>query len=335
VSSRTETDRGTRRRTLARVAGVLGSVAFVIAIGLLVRSCTAPVDLELRAVAVGDMACDPTDPAFADGSGTDDRCQQAAVSDLAVALAPEVLLGLGDYQYELPTKAAYEEVYGPTWGRLREITRPALGNQELKVFNANTFRDYFGELAGPEQGYWSFDEGAWHVVVLNSNCTTVVGGCAEGSPQHDWLRADLAAAASRCVVAMWHHPRFSNGIAGPDKRTQDLYAALVEYDVELVLSGHEAHYERFARLDQLGRPDQRGPRQFVVGTGGQVTYEPAVGDAPWRQKLAPVASESVDFADHGVLLLDLRDGDYSWQFRAVDASEPRGRVVDSGTDTCH
>jgi hypothetical protein len=172
-------------------------------------------------------------------------------------------------------------------------------------------------------------------VVLNSNCTTVVGGCAEGSPQYDWLRADLAAASSRCVVATWHHPRFSNGIAGPDKRTLDLYAALVEYDVELVLSGHEAHYERFGRLDQLGRPDQRGPRQFVVGTGGQVTYEPTVGDAPWRQKLAPVASEASTFTDHGVLLLTLREGDYSWEFRGLDPRDPRGTVLDSGSDSCH
>jgi hypothetical protein len=134
---------------------------------------------------------------------------------------------------------------------------------------------------------------------------------------------------------VWHHPRFSNGIAGPDKRTEDLYAALVEYDVELVLSGHEAHYERFARRDQLGRPDPHGPRQFVVGTGGQVTYEPTVGDAPWRQKLAPVSSEAVDFTDHGVLLLDLRAEDYSWEFRAVDSTRADGRVVDAGRDTCH
>jgi hypothetical protein len=326
VEARAEVRR--RRRRLAQ--GVVAGTALAVALLLLPLGCRPAQTGPLVAVAAGGMACDPTDPEFGGGAGVGDWCQQRAVSDLALSLGPDVLLGLGDYQYELPAGSAYDTVYGPTWGRLRDITIPALGNQELKVFRANTFRAYFGDRAGPESGYWSRDVGAWHVVVLNSNCTTVVGGCGEGSPQQLWLEADLAASDHRCTVALWHHPRFSNGIMGPDQRTSALWSTLVRHDAELVLSAHEHHYERFGRLDADGRPDARGPRQFVVGTGGQIHYRPQVGDAPWRQKLEPVESEFVDFDHNGVLELTLDSTAYSWRFLAQD-----GTVLDKGADDCH
>ena len=303
--------------------------AAVVGAALLLHACRPASPMPIRVVAEGDMACDPTDPMYAGGAGHDDQCQQRAVSDIAVGLHPDLLLGLGDYQYELPTSAAYADVYGPTWGRLRDITRPALGNQELKVFHANTFRSYFGDLAGPDQGYSSFDMGTWHVIILNSNCTTVVGGCGEGSPQQKWLEGDLASTTQKCVVATWHHPRFSNGIMGPDQRTKALWATLTHYDVELVLSAHEHDYERFPHLDSAGRNDPDGPRQFVVGTGGQVHYDPSAGDAPWREKLTPVASDAHDFTHNGVLELGLASDGYAWSFHTT-----AGTVTDSGSDTC-
>ena len=127
-----------RGRRRALVGGA--TVALVIAALLLWRSCAPPNPTPIHAVAVGDIACDPTDPEFAGGAGKDGWCQQKATSDLALSLHPSLFLGLGDYQYELPSSAGYQDVYAPSWGRLRSITKPALGNQELKVFHANTFR---------------------------------------------------------------------------------------------------------------------------------------------------------------------------------------------------
>lgn len=314
-----------RRRTVAVVLVALVVVAAVLAL----RACLPSTPEELVVVAAGDMACDPTDPEFNAGAGTEEWCQQQRTSDVAVALDPDLVLGLGDYQYELPTSAAYEDVYGPSWGRLKDITRPALGNQEYKVFQANTFRSYFDENSGPESGYWSYDEGPWHFVVLNSNCTSVKGGCAEGSPQQLWLEQDLASTDKACVVAYWHHPRFSNGIIGPDPRTEDLWETVVRNKVDMVISGHEADYERFPRLDAQGRESPEGTRQFVSGVGGQIHYAPGVGDAPWRSKLTPIRSDYVNYDTSGVLALTLRDGSYDWAFHTVD-----GEVLDRGGDTC-
>src|SRR5205807_1710856 len=62
------------------------------------------------------------------------------------------------------------------------------------------------QAGDPTKGYYSFDLGAWHIVVLNSNGTFVP--TAVGSPQETWLKADLAATTKRCVAALFHHPRF-------------------------------------------------------------------------------------------------------------------------------
>lgn len=302
------------------------AVVLVIAGLLLLRGCRTEEPQTVRVVAVGDMVCDPTDP----GVGSSTECKSQEVSDIAVGLQPDGFLGLGDYVYEVPKTDTYQEVYAPSWGRLRDITVPALGNQEYKVHKANTFRTYFGERAGPALGYWSTEFGQWHVVVLNTNCTVVTGGCAQGSPQQKWLDADLAASAAKCTVVLMHHPRWSTGLAGPDGRLQDMFATMVDHKVDVVLSGHEAHYERFGTLNADGAANPAGTRQFVVGTGGQVVYEPGEGDAPWRNKGNMVASEFSDFTQHGVLELTLAPDSYSWAFHSLDQG-----VTDSGTTPCH
>lgn len=308
----------------ALIAGLTG-VGLVAAAFLLLRGCGDEQPQTVRAVAVGDMVCDPTDPAV----GSEDDCKSQEVSDIAVGLAPDAFLGLGDYVYEVPKSDTYASDYAPSWGRLRDITVPALGNQEYKVHKANTFRTYFGERAGPELGYWSTEFGQWHLVVLNSNCTVVTGGCADGSPMQQWLAEDLAAHPDQCTAVLMHHPRWSTGLGGPDGRLQDLFATMVDNNVEMVLSGHEAHYERFGTLDADGKPTPDGTRQFVVGTGGQVVYEPGEGDAPWRNKGRVVESEFRDFTQHGVLELTLEPGSYSWAFHSLDNG-----VIDSGTAAC-
>jgi hypothetical protein len=315
---------GTRRRWIARAVALLGLVVLALA---LMRACApSPV---VHVIAVGDMACTPTDPKFNDGAGEDGQCLAQQVSDAAVARNPDVLLGLGDYQYEVASEADWQAAYAPSWGRLKDITIPTIGNQELKVHEASSYRSFFADRAVPDPGYASYDVGSWHVVALNTNCTVVEGGCGPESPQVAWLREDLAANAGRCIAVLGHHPRWSNGIAGPDSRIDPLWVAMTEGGVTLYLSGHESDYERFPPLDRGHRVDPNGVVQFVVGTGGQSLYQPQEGDAPWRETFEPVPSEVFDASHHGFLDLTLDDGSYSWQFVTDE-----GAVTDSGTARC-
>src|SRR5207245_2447655 len=143
---------------------------------------------------------------------------------------------------------------------------------------------------------------------LNSNCSEI-GGCRAGSPQEQWLRADLAAHSTTCTLAYWHHPRFSSGEHGSQTYMQPIWQALYDAGADLVLGGHDHHYERFGPQTPDGVLDTvSGLREFVVGTGGRSHYPVAV----------PIAnSEQHNDSTYGVLRLVLHPTSYDWQFLPI------------------
>jgi len=236
---------------------------------------------------------------------------------------PGTVATLGDTVYEKGTSEEFASCYEPSWGRHLERTRPAPGNHDYGNGRAKGYFEFFGPRAGePTEGWYSYDLGAWHVVALNSNCR-LVGGCEAGSPQQEWLKADLAAHPARCTLAYWHHARFSSGLHGSNDVTAGLWQTLHEAGAELVLTGHDHDYERFAPLSPEGRPDPGGGiRQFVVGTGGRSLY-------PFSTPIA--GSQIRSAAAFGVLELTLREAGYHWRFLPVEGSS----FTDTGSGTCH
>jgi hypothetical protein len=231
---------------------------------------------------------------------------------------------LGDNVYESGSAAEFADCYEPSWGRHRGRTRPAPGNHEYYTLGAADYYAYFGPAAGePGQGYYSYDLGTWHIVVINSNCFEV-GGCHAGSPQGQWLRGDLATHRAPCTLAYWHHPRFSSGEwHGSFSMMQPIWQALYEAGAEVVLSGHEHNYERFAPQDPDGAADgSRGLRQFVVGTGGKNLYPLGPGIPN---------SEVRNDRTFGVLKLTLRANAYDWKFVPVAGQT----FTDAGSAPCH
>ena len=94
---------------------------------------------------------------------------------------PGTVFTLGDSAYPDGTRAQFRECYDPTWGKYKKRTRPAVGDQEYATSGAKPYFDYFGWRAGkPTRGYYSYDRGSWHIVVLNSNCKEV--GDVSGAP---------------------------------------------------------------------------------------------------------------------------------------------------------
>ena len=237
---------------------------------------------------------------------------------------PGTVFTLGDNAYDSGTPRQFADCYGPTWGRHRDRTRPVIGNHDYRTAFGNGYFDYFGAAAGDRtKGYYSYDAGTWHVVVVNSNCTQV-GGCTMGSPQVEWLREDLAAHPAPCTLAMWHHPRFSSGREhGDDPGMRAIWQVLYDAGAELVLSGHDHDYERFAPMDAAGRVDrERGVRQIVAGTGGRELY-------PWAA--TRTGSEVKNNETFGVLKVTLHPGRYDWEFIPVEG----GTFHDAGSDNCH
>jgi hypothetical protein len=259
------------------------------------------------------------------GAGDISKCDELDSARSTAALLAKIdgdVFVAGDGSNDHGTSDEYANCFATTWGHFDDRIHPTPGNHDYATAGASGYFDYYGPAAGENgKGWYSYDLGKWHVVVLNSNCDQV-GGCEKGSPQETWLREDLAAHPAQCTIAYWHHPMHSSGEHGNDARTADFWRALYESGAELVLNGHDHDFERFVPLDPDGQPDpERGIRQFVVGTGG----------APLRSvNTASAGSDRVITGQHGVLRLVLRDGAYDWQFIGTD-----GSVLDSGTGVCH
>lgn len=271
--------------------------------------------------AAGDIACDPTNSAYRGGTGTASACRQKYTSDLMTQMNLAAVLPLGDNQLESGTLAAFQQSYDSSWGRLNSIVRPIVGNHEYLTTGASGYYQYFGAAAGdPRKGYYSYDIGAWHLIALNSQCSSI-GGCKTGSPQEAWLRADLAAHPNKCTLAYWHIPLWSSGgraNANMTTITQDLYNA----HADIILTGHDHIYERFALQNGSGAADPaRGIRAFIVGTGGAN-----------HTTLATIAknSEVRNDTTFGVLKLTLHPTSYDWKF----IPEPGKSFSDSGSEAC-
>ena len=258
--------------------------------------------------------------------GAGDIAHCSTTTDEATAKLLDGISGtvftLGDNVYNSGTSAEFANCYNPTWGRHKTRTKPAVGNHEYLTSGASGYFNYFGAAAGdPKKGYYSYDRGDWHVIVLNSNCSQVP--CAAGSAQDTWLRADLANHPNKCTLAYFHAPLYSSGQHGNSTYVRPFWEVLYQANADVVLSGHEHDYERFAPQNPYGAFESaRGIREFVVGTGG--TYLRPFGTIKAN-------SVSRNATTHGVLKLTLNSGGYAWKFVPVAGKT----FTDSGTASCH
>jgi hypothetical protein len=252
---------------------------------------------------------------IADCSGNDEA------TALLLDNIPGTVYTVGDNAYPNGTAAQFNNCYDPTWGRHKTRTRPVVGDNDYNTSGATPYYNYFGAAAGdPTKGYYSYDIGSWHIIVLNSNCSQV-GGCDPNSAQGQWLQADLAAHPSTCIMAMHHEPLFSS--KGGDVDLRDFWEPLYAAGADVVLSGHRHNYERFAQQNPAGVADPgRGIRQFVVGTGGASLSSFDTGIAP--------NSQVRNANSHGVLKFTLHPTSYDWQFVPVAGQT----FTDSGSTSC-
>ena len=247
-----------------------------------------------------------------------------ATSDLLIN-QPGTIFTAGDNAYEDGSTTNFKSCYAPSWGRVLDRTLlPAAGNHDWNTPGAAGYLAYFGAAAAPKGKTWySKDLGAWHVIVLDSNCAKV-GGCTADSRQGRWLAADLAAHAdTRCTLAIWHHPRFSSGEHGNDPSVGPLWNQLVAARADLVINGHDHDYERFAPQNAAGKEDRKtGIREIVAGTGG----------AGLRTFPKVAANSEIRLAGElGILRLTLHVANYDWEFLPVTP----GAITDYGSALCH
>jgi hypothetical protein len=252
------------------------------------------------------------------GAGDIAGCTERFFDEATAALLDQIegtVFALGDNVQGSGTPEDFANCYDPSWGRHKARTWPAVGNHEYNVPGAGPHFEYWGERAGPAgKGYYSYDLGAWHIVVLNSNLLF--------EEQYEWLAADLAASPHRCTLAYWHHPWFtSSSYRGPDELKR-FVEILYQGGADVVLTGHAHGYERFTPQTPDGQVDEeRGIRHFVVGTGG----------APFHPFKRTRANSEIRELAYGLLKMELFADRYTWEFVPVEGET----FTDAGEGVCH
>ena len=278
--------------------------SFTTSSGAPLPSVSSPPSGAMRVTAAGDIC-----------GRTPETCSGSA--SLIRTLDPDAALTLGDNQYGEGTLAQYLAGYDGAWGTFKDITFPVAGNHEWKTPDAQGYLDYFAV-----EGYWSsFDLGAWRFYALDGTCEDN-GGCAPGDPEYEWLSGQLTARSDRCILAYWHQPRFSSGTKhGSDERLEPIWQLLDDAGADLILNGHEHHYERFSAQDAQGTATPEGMVEIVAGTGGNGS-----GSYPFGE---PIPNSEVRLNGLGVVELRLWAG--GWLERFL---RPTGEVVDQSSGTC-
>jgi len=250
------------------------------------------------------------------GAGDISRCDNnndEAVAKLLDGISGTVFTA-GDNAYDSGSITEYTNCYDPTWGRQKGRTKPVPGNHEYGTSGAAGYFQYFNN----PPAYYAYNLGAWRIYALNSEIDVSASGA-----QGTWLQSDLAANPKACVLAYWHRPRWSSGSThGSASDMQALWQILYNAGAELVITGHEHNYERFAQMNASGAVVSQGLREFVVGTGGASHY--GFGSAL-------SSSEVRNSSTYGALKLTLNANSYDWQFVPIAGST----FTDSGSANCH
>ncbi|HEY1951354.1 MAG TPA: metallophosphoesterase, partial [Gemmatimonadaceae bacterium] len=274
-------------------------------------------------VGAGDIAVCGTDGDEATGHMLD----SILVSDSAAGIRTEVFT-LGDNAYPSGPNGVeddFSRCFAPTWGspRVMRVIHPAPGNHDYDSGSGDPYFQFFGDRAGPPgKGYYSYDFNGWHVVSLNSELYFDAGNAAQAKAEEEWLRQDLASHSARCTLAYFHRPLFNSGHYGNIPEMRTVWNILYEHGADLVLSGHEHHYERFIPQRPDGVADSaRGIEEIIAGTGGGALTS---ADQPRHRNSAIEVH-----GRFGLLKLELTPEEYRYAFIGVD-----GRVWDTGGRKC-
>ncbi|MCX5206349.1 discoidin domain-containing protein [Streptomyces sp. NBC_00237] len=261
-------------------------------------------------VAAGDIAAQCT--------ASSSKCAHPKTAKLAQQINPKFYLTMGDNQYDDALLSDFQKYYDKTWGVFKAKTRPVPGNHETydPAGPLAGYKSYFGSIAYPQgKSYYSYNEGNWHFVALDSNSF-------DKTEQINWLKADLAANSKKCVAAYFHHPLYSSGGHGNQPVSKPVWKLLYGAKADVVLGGHDHHYERFAPQNADGKAVSDGIVEIVGGMGGADPYA--------IEEVQPNSQKRIS-GPYGVLKMDFTDNGYSWTYVDTD-----GQVKDTSPKySCH
>lgn len=177
---------------------------------------------------------------------------------------------------------------------------------------------------GHRNFWWSFDVGFAHFTMISSE-----HDYSPGSPQYEWIKNDLEKANSRRNIRPWifvtaHKPMYSThagryGNSQPGAKFQKYIEPLLQqYKVDIMLTGHNHHYERThptnngksVMKDTSTYVNPPYPIWIVQGTAGPITEPNYITPSPeWS---------AVRISEYGYGRLTIHNSS-SLQYEFIDA----------------
>lgn len=159
--------------------------------------------------------------------------------------------------------------------------------------------------------YYAYDYANARFIAANTD-----GDYSPGSTQYDWIVSELSTAADRkaageidWIFVYHHHPAYSGGSHGNEGNVDDWLVPLYEqHGVDVVVNGHDHHYERSVVNDIT----------YLVTGGGGVSLRGVTCDAGNGCVFAESIHHFTQFTVDGQILT----------IRAIDTG---GNVIDSVT----
>jgi acid phosphatase type 7 len=312
----------------ARIAGLKPNAGYcyqvvegeaVIASGLKLNTAWRAADRPVRILTFGDS-----------GNGS---TEQKGLRDEFMKREFDLFLHLGDMAYGSGEFVEFEahvfDIYRDFLHRVPSY--PTMGNHEYKTDRGQPYLDVYSvwDMAYKEkeqERYYSFDYGNIHFVTIDSNEGSMLESVVdvndtESCDMLNWLEDDLAASKADWKIAFFHHPPYTSSTRGPTGMvTANVVPILEAGGVDLVLVGHDHHYERTGRIAG-GKLDERGIRYAIVGSGGAGLRE--IGEVGWW-------SEKIENKVHVALTLTIDHCEAK-----AEAIDLHGNIVDSWTmDGC-
>lgn len=218
---------------------------------------------------------------------------------------------LGDICYYGDIEKRFDDVFLRPYGPLLDAgvaVELAIGNHDGEVHYAEERLERIDtelRLLGTPARYYRSTHGPVEFFYLDSSLPGLFG---EGSSrQLEWLDDSLASSTSQWKVVCLHHPPYSSGRHGSTPGAQEVLVPVLErHAVDLVLAGHDHHYERTVPLNGI---------TYVVSGGGA--------------KLTPVRPSALTAVASSVLQhlhVDVRGDRLTGRSFAPD-----GRLVDAFT----
>lgn len=207
--------------------------------------------------------------------------EQAAVRDAFMAHRYDLFLHMGDMAYDSGRFEELEEYFFDVYRDLlhRVPIFPTIGNHENATDLGRPYLDVYHLFenawrAQDVERYYSFDYANIHFTSLDSNEGTLLSvyrlGDRTDDDMFDWMIDDIGSSTADWKIVFTHHPFYSSSDRGIRQNHVDNFLSILEdLGVDLILAGHDHHYERTVPLlDGCTAVEPGGITQIISGAGG-------------------------------------------------------------------